>query len=159
MMAPSARSRIRSPDEPLASSIFGDDRKRYISSCKETDEAYRRELDRYPPGRRPRHTPAACAGLRAGGMLMGRILGSLPVDCLLLGAVAVLTCFPYITGLGFYGADWGVLGVFGSLTDHFFGRLFSSHGHHYFALFRPGHMLYMALLYKVLVFSPLAIML
>jgi hypothetical protein len=77
MMAPSARPRIRLLDEPLASSIFWDDRKRYICSCKETDEAYRRELDRYPPGRRARHTPAAWAGLRAGGMLMGHILGSL----------------------------------------------------------------------------------
>jgi hypothetical protein len=84
-----------------------------------------------------------------------RILGSLPVDCLLLGAVAVLTCFPYITGLGFYSDDWGVLAAFSSLTDHFFGRLFSSHAHHYFALFRPGHMLYMALLYKVFGFQPL----
>jgi hypothetical protein len=67
----------------------------------------------------------------------------------------VLICFPYITGLGFYSDDWGVLAVFSSLTDHFFGTLFSSHGHHHFALFRPGHMLYMALLYKVFGFQPL----
>ena len=84
-----------------------------------------------------------------------RILGSIPVDCLLLGAVAVFTCFPYITGLGFYSDDWGVLAAFSSLTDHFFGRLFSEHAHHYFGLFRPGHMLYMALLYKVFGFQPL----
>ena len=84
-----------------------------------------------------------------------RILGSLPVDCLLLGAVAVLTCFPYITGLGFYGDDWGVLGVFGSLTDHFFGRLFSLLAHHHLGLSRPGQMLYMALQYKVFGFQPI----
>ena len=84
-----------------------------------------------------------------------RILGSLPVDCLLLGAVAVLTCFPYITRLGFYSDDWGMLAAFSSLTDHFFGRLFSSHAHHYFGLFRPGHLLYQALLYKVFGFQPL----
>lgn len=85
-------------------------------------------------------------------------LGSFPIDCLFLGAVAVLTCFPYITGLGFYGDDWGVLGVFGSLTDHFFGRLFSLLAHHHLGLSRPGQMLYMALQYKVFGFSPLAIM-
>ena len=84
-----------------------------------------------------------------------RILGSLPVDCLLLGAVAVLTCFPYITGLGFYGDDWGVLAAFSSLTDHFFGRLFSWLAHDHLGLSRPGQMLYMALLYKVFGFQPL----
>ena len=67
----------------------------------------------------------------------------------------MLTCLPYITGLGFYSDDWGVLAAFSSLTDHFFGRLFWSHAHHYFALFRPGHLLYMALLYKVFGFQPL----
>jgi hypothetical protein len=84
-----------------------------------------------------------------------RILGSRPVDCFLLGAVAVLTCFPYITGLGFYSDDWGVLAAFSALTDHFFGSLFSSHAHHYFGFFRPGQLLYMALLYKVFGLQPL----
>ena len=84
-----------------------------------------------------------------------RILGSRPVDCLLLGAVAVLTCFPYITGLGFYSDDWGVLAAFSSLTDHFFRTLFLAHGHDYFAPFRPGTMLYMGLMYKVFGFQPL----
>ena len=67
----------------------------------------------------------------------------------------MLTCFPYITGLGFYGDDWGVLGVFGSLTDHFFGRLFSLLAHHHLGLSRPGQMLYMALQYKVFGFQPI----
>jgi hypothetical protein len=48
-----------------------------------------------------------------------------------------------------------MLAAFSSLTDHFFGRLFSSHAHHYFGLFRPGHLLYQALLYKVFGFQPL----
>ena len=79
---------------------------------------------------------------------------SFPIDCLFLGAVAVLTCLPYIAGLGFYGDDWGFLAVFGSF-DHFFGRLFSLLAHHHLGLSRPGGMLYMALLYKLFGFHPI----
>src|SRR3954463_644141 len=49
---PSVRSRVRPHDEPIASVILLDDRKFTFPSCKATDGAYPRGLDRYPPGRR-----------------------------------------------------------------------------------------------------------
>src|SRR5438093_4869945 len=84
-------------------------------------------------------------------------LRSARIDCLFLTGLIGLSCSPYITGLGFYSDDWAFLASFSRFSRHVIlaSMLFLVHLRHHFEVFRPGQILYMAILYKLFGLEPL----
>ena len=84
-------------------------------------------------------------------------LRSVRVDCLFLTGLIGLSCSPYITGLGFYSDDWAFLASFSRFSRHVIlaSMLSLVHLRHHVEVFRPGQILYMAILYKLFGLEPL----
>src|SRR5437867_8723027 len=84
-------------------------------------------------------------------------LRSVRIDCLFLTGLIGLSCSPYITGLGFYSDDWAFLASFSRFSRHVIlaSMLSLVHLRHHVEVFRPGQILYMAILYKLFGLEPL----
>jgi len=84
-------------------------------------------------------------------------LRSARLDCLFLTGLIGLSCSPYITALGFYSDDWAFLASFSLFSRHVIlaSMLSLVHLRHHVEVFRPGQILYMAILYKLFGLEPL----
>jgi hypothetical protein len=85
----------------------------------------------------------------------GRRVSPDVLDAACLAAIVVLSAGPYITGLGFYSDDWAFLAGFAQTVGKApFDFIAAGLDHPFEA--RPGHGVYLALLFRLFQFEPLA---
>jgi hypothetical protein len=77
------------------------------------------------------------------------------LDAVGLAAIVLLSAWPYLSGLGFYSDDWAFLAGFAEKVGEVPFDFIASGVEHPFEA-RPGHGIYLALLFQLFQFDPLA---